>query len=92
MKIKNSLKALKARHRSVVSGREHIIGASGVVLGDMQAEGWARVQGESWRVVSRTPLARGQSVRVTGIDGLTLSVEPETAAAQVGGEQRGGAT
>jgi len=84
--------AVKARQRHVVSGREHIIGASGVVLDDMQGEGWARVQGESWRVVSGTPLARGQSVRVTGIDGLTLRVEPEAGSARVDAAQRGDAT
>lgn len=70
--------AVKARKRQVVSGAEHIIGAPGVVLEDMQAQGWARVQGESWRVVSTTPLARGQKVRVVAIRGLTLDVRPET--------------
>ena len=68
--------AVKARKREVVSGRELMLGATGTVLEDMQSEGWARVQGESWRVVSTTPLSRGQMVRVTGIEGLTLSVEP----------------
>jgi membrane-bound serine protease (ClpP class) len=67
--------AVRARKREVVSGRELMVGATGVVLEDLQKEGWARVQGESWRVVSATPLARGQKVRVTGIEGLTLSVE-----------------
>ena len=78
--------ALKARRRSVVSGAEHLIGAAGEVLADMQAQGWAQVQGERWRIVSSVPLARGQKVRVTRIDGLTLSVEPEQdrAAAQSG--------
>jgi len=76
--------AVKARQRSVVSGREYIVGASGVVLEDMQAQGWAQVQGERWRVVSATPLARGQNVRVTGIDGLTLNVEPEQVRARSG--------
>jgi membrane-bound ClpP family serine protease len=44
------------------------------------------VQGERWRIVSSAPLTRGQKVRVTRIDGLTLSVEPEQdgAAAQSG--------
>jgi len=69
--------ALKARQRSVVSGAEHIVGAPGVVLNDMQMQGWAQVQGENWRVISNVPLARGQKVRVTRIDGLTLGVEPE---------------
>ena len=70
--------AARARKRKVVSGSEHIIGARGVVLDDMQTEGWARVEGERWRIVSRVPLARGQAVRVNRIDGLTLNVEPET--------------
>ncbi|HSN40340.1 MAG TPA: nodulation protein NfeD [Burkholderiales bacterium] len=69
--------AAKARRRPVVSGREDIIGARGVVLDDMQNDGWARVHGENWHVVSRMPLVRGQMIRVTRIDGLTLSVEPE---------------
>jgi membrane-bound serine protease (ClpP class) len=78
--------ALKARRRSVVSGAEYLIGAEGVVLADMQTQGWGQVQGERWRIVSSAPLTRGQKVRVTRIDGLTLSVEPEQdgAAAQSG--------
>ena len=74
--------AVKARKRRVVSGPESLVGAPGVVLEDMQSQGWARVQGESWRVVSKRPLTRGQKVRVTGIEGLTLSVEPENPPAQ----------
>ena len=74
--------AVKARQRRVVTGREHIVGAAGVVLDDLQQQGWARVQGESWQVVSATPLSRGQKVRVTAIDGLTLTVEPEAAQRQ----------
>jgi membrane-bound serine protease (ClpP class) len=70
--------AVQARKRRVVSGAEHIVGARGVVLDDLQTDGWAQVQGERWRIVSRVPLKRGQKVRVTRIDGLTLSVDPET--------------
>ena len=70
--------ALRARKRPVVSGREEMLGAAGEILDDLETEGWARVHGETWRVVSRTPLARGQLVRVNRIDGLILSVEPQT--------------
>ncbi len=69
--------AVKARGRAVVSGMEEMTGSAGEILEDMQDQGWARVRGENWRVVSRTPLARGQKVRVTRVEGLTLSVEPE---------------
>jgi membrane-bound serine protease (ClpP class) len=70
--------ALRARRRPVVSGNEDIIGASGAALADIEREGWAQVRGETWRVVSAAPLARGERLRVTGIEGLTLNVEPES--------------
>jgi membrane-bound serine protease (ClpP class) len=69
--------ALKARRRPVVSGHAEIIGASGTALSDFEREGWAQVRGETWRVVSAAPLASGQKLRVSGIDGLTLRVEPD---------------
>jgi membrane-bound serine protease (ClpP class) len=68
--------ALRTRRRPVVSGREMMLGAIGEVLADFDGEGWARVQGETWRVRSATPLKTGQSVSVTSIDGLVLQVEP----------------
>jgi membrane-bound serine protease (ClpP class) len=71
--------ALKARRRPVVSGAEEIVGARGTALADIEREGWAQVHGENWRVVTTRPLARGQKLKVTGIDGLTLRVEPAEA-------------
>ncbi len=68
---------VKGRRRPVVSGREEMIGASGVALEDIQREGWARVHSETWRVRSSAPLAKGQRLRVTAIDGLTLNVVAE---------------
>ena len=65
--------ALRARRSRVVSGREEMVGAIGEVV---DADGWAFVHGERWRVRSPQPLALGDKVRVTGVDGLTLSVEP----------------
>jgi membrane-bound serine protease (ClpP class) len=68
--------ALRARKRPVVSGKEEIVGSLGEVLEDCEREGWARVHGENWKVRSKVPLKRGQKVRVTGMDGLVLDVEP----------------
>jgi membrane-bound serine protease (ClpP class) len=68
--------ALKARRRPIVTGHEELIGSVGVVLEDADAEGWARVRSEQWRVQSPVPLKRGQDVRVTGRDGLVLIVTP----------------
>jgi membrane-bound serine protease (ClpP class) len=69
--------ALKARRRPVVSGHAEFIGARGTALADFEREGWAQVRGETWRVVSTAPIASGQQLRVTGVDGLTLRVEPQ---------------
>ncbi|MGH8664733.1 MAG: NfeD family protein, partial [Burkholderiales bacterium] len=69
--------AARARTRPVVSGREHLLGATGVVLDTGTAQIFARVQGEMWQVQSSTPLAAGERVRVTDIDGLTLTVVPD---------------
>jgi membrane-bound serine protease (ClpP class) len=68
--------ALRARRRPVVSGRETMIGSVGEVLADFEDEGWARVQGETWRVKSHAPLKAGQRVSVAAIDGLILQVKP----------------
>jgi membrane-bound serine protease (ClpP class) len=68
---------VKGRRRPVVSGREQMIGARGVALDDISGEGWARVHSETWRVRSSAPLTKGQRLRVTAIDGLTLDVVAE---------------
>lgn len=69
--------AARSRSRPVVSGREHMIGARGVVLDTGTEQRFARVQGEMWQIESSVPLAPGERVRVTGIDGLRLTVVPD---------------
>jgi membrane-bound serine protease (ClpP class) len=66
--------AMRARHRPVVSGQEGLIGAQGVVTWVDEQGAWARVQGASWRIRSREPLAAGAAVQVDKVDGLTLEV------------------
>ncbi len=68
--------AYAARRRPIVSGREYLIGAIGVVL-DFEGDSYASVQGEKWKVRSGRDLRAGERVRVTGIEGLVLEVEPE---------------
>ncbi|HEV7394684.1 MAG TPA: nodulation protein NfeD [Burkholderiales bacterium] len=70
--------ALKARRRPVVTGREDLQGARAIVLGDFEHEGWARVHGETWRVVSPVPMKEGERARVVGVSGLTLTVEKDS--------------
>jgi membrane-bound serine protease (ClpP class) len=60
----------------VVSGAEQLIGSTGQVFETGPAESWAHVHGESWKVVSKTPLRRGQQVRIVARAGLVLEVTP----------------
>jgi membrane-bound serine protease (ClpP class) len=64
----------------VVAGREYLVGALGEALEDISGEGWARVQGERWRVRAETPLKAGERLRVTAVHGLVLD------ATRAGGE------
>ncbi|MGA8006766.1 MAG: nodulation protein NfeD [Burkholderiales bacterium] len=68
---------VKGRRRPVVTGREELIGSSGVALDDFSGEGWARVHSENWRVRADAPVRKGQKLRVTAIEGLLLDVAPE---------------
>ncbi|HSH56926.1 MAG TPA: NfeD family protein, partial [Halomonas sp.] len=66
------------RRRPPRTGQEELVGSEALVLEDFTDQGHVRLMGERWRARSLTPLARGQSVRVTAVDGLTLEVEPLT--------------
>jgi membrane-bound serine protease (ClpP class) len=68
---------LKSRRQAIVTGREQMIGARGEALGDFDREGWARVRGEQWQVRSARAVRRGERLRVIGMHGLVLDVEPE---------------
>lgn len=68
--------AMRARRRPVVSGREQMLGATCEVFVNTDGGVFARIHGEVWKVRANAPLGRGQKVRVVGIDGLVLNVEP----------------
>lgn len=68
--------ALRARRQPVVSGKEQLLGSTGVALDDIQDEGWALVHGEHWKVRSTVPLKRDQRIRVVAREGLVLAVAP----------------
>jgi membrane-bound serine protease (ClpP class) len=76
--------ALRAHRRRVVSGDPAMIGSVGEVLTWSSTRGEVHVHGEHWRARSAGLLMPGQRVRVTGRDGLTLTVEPEDSVSQGG--------
>ncbi len=66
----------RSLRRPVVSGREALIGGTAVATESFSGNGHVRAQGEVWQARSTAPLARGQKVRITALDGLILLVEP----------------
>ncbi|MGD9000395.1 MAG: nodulation protein NfeD [Granulosicoccaceae bacterium] len=68
--------AIKARRRPVVSGMEQLIGSEAIVLADFTDKGPVSLHSETWQATTHTPLHKDQQVRVTGMKGLTLQVEP----------------
>lgn len=69
--------ALRSRRRGVVSGREQMVGARGVVQDWSGRHGHVFVHGERWNAVGNAPMVPGAEVRVTALNGLLLHVEPE---------------
>ena len=69
--------AIQARRQKVVTGVESMIGAEALVLDDFDGRGSVRAFGEVWGASSAVPLQKNTKVRVTHVDGLTLTVEPE---------------
>ena len=70
--------ALRARNRVVVSGREQMIGSTGEALEAFADLGRVRVMGEDWQARTGGAVVPGQRVKVVGIEGLTLVVEPQS--------------
>jgi membrane-bound serine protease (ClpP class) len=67
------VKALRAR---TVTGMEGLIGEVGVVRTRLALRGQVFLRGELWTAEGQGEVEAGESVRVTGIDGLTLRVIP----------------
>ena len=66
---------LRALGRRPMLGASGMIGQTAVARGPFEREGQVSVQGELWRAVAEgDPIADGASVRVVGVEGLTLRV------------------
>jgi len=69
--------ALQARER-VRSQQVGLVGLTGEARGDIDPEGAVVVKGAVWRARSNDgPIPKGTRIRVRGLDGLILRVEPE---------------
>jgi membrane-bound serine protease (ClpP class) len=75
---------VRSRFSTPTIGRESMIGEMGEAVAEAAPEGVVRVRDALWpaRTNRATPIAVGERVRVIGIDGPLLEVEPETGAAK----------
>jgi membrane-bound serine protease (ClpP class) len=75
---------VRARFSTTTIGRESMLGEMGRALGDLAPEGVVQVRDAPWRARTNraTPIRAGEPVRVTGIHGLLLEVEPEEGGAR----------
>jgi membrane protein implicated in regulation of membrane protease activity len=65
---------LRMRNRRAISGPEGMVGKQGTATTDLNPNGQARVKGELWTAVAAHPIAAGEPIVVTGVDGIKLLV------------------
>ena len=69
---------VKTRRSPVVSGAEQMIGSTGEAQSAFRDQGTVFIHGEIWRARTKAPVKKGQKVTVLELDGLILTVEPES--------------
>jgi len=67
---------LRARRGRVSTGSEGMIGEIGIARTPLGPEGKVFVHGELWNAVAANAIPEGARVRVAGVNGLHLLVEP----------------
>src|SRR5579872_507460 len=67
---------VRARRNKVLTGASGMVGEVGVSRTPLEPEGQILVHGEYWDAVASTNVPAGTQVRVKGISGLKLLVEP----------------
>jgi membrane-bound serine protease (ClpP class) len=75
---------IRTRFSTPTIGRESMIGEAGAAVAAVSPDGVVRVRDALWRARTNraTPIDAGAAVRVVGIDGLVLEVEPEEGGAR----------
>jgi membrane-bound serine protease (ClpP class) len=68
--------ALRARKNRVRTGSEGLVTERGRAWNDLAPHGKVFVHGEIWDAISEAPVAKGQPVEVTAVEGMVLRVRP----------------
>ena len=66
---------LLSHSRRVTTGKDGMIGETGVTLTDLAPDGRVFVHSEYWNAVADAEIPRGARIRVVGVKGMVLSVE-----------------
>ena len=70
---------IRAQKKRIVTGKEGMIGETAVAMTDIDPSGKVFVEGEWWNAVTEgEPIKKGEHVRITGIEKLTVIVRKET--------------
>jgi len=67
--------AIKAQLAKVKTGKEGLVGETGIAMTDVFEEGKVFLHGELWNAKSDEPIDKGERVIVTGVDGLLLLIK-----------------
>ncbi|MGH3651285.1 MAG: NfeD family protein [Acidimicrobiia bacterium] len=70
----------RARLSTATIGRDSLIGETGVALVDFDPDGLVEVRGARWKATAHREagIVKGVRIKVTGVDGLYLEVDPKT--------------
>ncbi len=75
--------AVRARRNKIVTGEQGLIGEIGIAETPLAPSGKVFIHGEFWDAVSTIPVSAGDRIVVRHVDGLTLRVDPVSAAKPV---------
>jgi membrane-bound serine protease (ClpP class) len=69
---------VRSRFAAPTVGRDSMVGEAGLAAAPLDPEGVVRIRGALWRARTNraTPIDEGADVRVVGIQGIVLEVEP----------------
>jgi membrane-bound serine protease (ClpP class) len=68
-------KGIEAYRQKPVTGKEGMLGELGRAETDLAPAGKVFVRGEYWNAVSRERISKGESVEVTDLQGLRVTVQ-----------------
>jgi membrane-bound serine protease (ClpP class) len=69
-------KVVEAQRQAPVTGQEGLLGKIGTARTEIEGKGKIFIHGEYWDARAKERIAEGARVKVVGIDGLVLDVEP----------------